>query len=146
LLKFLISFFAILFLSVAAISAPIPKEKKPDPIGKSKLKLYFTASVCNDKDGVLRVEYLTLIATGSDVANKHKLADGDILRKIGNDEVKEGLDFTEKIGQYRPGAVVELTFQRNNEMIKVKVRIEEAIEKEDDGLVPESPLPEIPDC
>ena len=67
-------------------------------------------------------ELLVLVKTKSD----DRLEDGDILRKVGDRDVRETGELLEEIGMHRPGSVVELTFERDKKLIKIKMKVEES--------------------
>lgn len=72
----------------------------------------------NDLNGV----YISDVVPGG-AAEEANLEAGDIIREINGDKIKSPAELQEKIGQFRPGDQISLTFERNGKLVSQTITL-----------------------
>src|SRR4051812_2518515 len=108
---------------VFVLGAPVPQDKPLDPIDRSELCLFFSTRAYQKADGNWYAESLVLEIIDKTDAQKYGLKSGDILRKVGNDKIQEVIEYNRNVAMYRPGAIIDLTVERDGKLMIIKVKI-----------------------
>lgn len=100
----------------AALAAPVPAERPPDPLGRGYMGVWFAGSGPNGELLIDRVEPRRPAATAG-------LRSGDVIVRVNRLHPQTQQQVIDYVCACRPGAVIEVEVRRGDERKAFKVRL-----------------------